>query len=443
MKQPTTRFAFTAAALLLAAAPSPAQMYINEVFFNPGGNGSDARDEFIELRGAANAPLTDHYLLIIESENNGETGFIENILDLGAYSLGANGFLVMRQAFSLYGAPDAINPLATDLVNTGPPLPGPTFPGFGDGVNSTIGASDLPSLAGNPGEGQLEGSGFTAMLIHNQSGDAPMLGQDLDDGDDGLDLPTGAAGWKILDSVGFITELDELDGRVYGRANFITVDAFVEPGFVPNVEPDADYAFLDFEVEYLGRWGNSTGFTTDDWHASNFTDNPGSGSAGVNDLTGSANDSIDWRQSLIGNHPVDDGDPNTPAPPAAEVESSKNVPYGTKLANTLGGPNYVTGDYNGDGYVDAADYTVWRDTQGQTGSESAHPAADHNHDFLVDAADYTLWSGDYGAPNGAAPNGGVFAAAAAPLQSATQTPEPAAIALLALAVGGVARRQRA
>lgn len=48
----------------------------------------------------------------------------------------------------------------------------------------------------------------------------------------------------------------------------------------------------------------------------------------------------------------------------------------------------VDGDYNGNGIVDAADYTVWRDTQGQNGP--ALPA-DGNGDTMVDAADFDHW----------------------------------------------------
>ena len=33
----------------------------------------------------------------------------------------------------------------------------------------------------------------------------------------------------------------------------------------------------------------------------------------------------------------------------------------------VGGSAGVDGDYNGNGVVDAADYTVWRDSLGQTG----------------------------------------------------------------------------
>ncbi|MEM8864712.1 MAG: polysaccharide lyase [Planctomycetota bacterium] len=47
-----------------------------------------------------------------------------------------------------------------------------------------------------------------------------------------------------------------------------------------------------------------------------------------------------------------------------------------------------TGDYNRDGVVDVADYTVWRDAYGSTTSL----AADGNGDGAVDIDDYLLWN---------------------------------------------------
>jgi hypothetical protein len=47
----------------------------------------------------------------------------------------------------------------------------------------------------------------------------------------------------------------------------------------------------------------------------------------------------------------------------------------------------AAGDYNADGAVDAADYSLWKST---FGSRSRLPA-DGNADGVVDAADYVIW----------------------------------------------------
>lgn len=52
----------------------------------------------------------------------------------------------------------------------------------------------------------------------------------------------------------------------------------------------------------------------------------------------------------------------------------------------------LQGDYNGDGTVDAADYTVWREAD-----ERPIMAADGNNDGTVDAEDYRLWRENFGA----------------------------------------------
>lgn len=53
----------------------------------------------------------------------------------------------------------------------------------------------------------------------------------------------------------------------------------------------------------------------------------------------------------------------------------------------------LPGDYNGDGVVDASDYTVWRDSLGQTGSGLA---ADGDGNGTVDALDYAVWRTNFG-----------------------------------------------
>jgi hypothetical protein len=58
----------------------------------------------------------------------------------------------------------------------------------------------------------------------------------------------------------------------------------------------------------------------------------------------------------------------------------------------------VRGDYNGDGNVDAADYVVWRKTQGST----TELAADGNGDGKVDEADLDIWKASVGHSAGGA-----------------------------------------
>jgi hypothetical protein len=67
----------------------------------------------------------------------------------------------------------------------------------------------------------------------------------------------------------------------------------------------------------------------------------------------------------------------------------------------------LSGDYNNNGIVDAADYTVWRDSLGQ--SVSAFAGADGNGDGMIDAGDYDLWRTHFGqrAGNGSESDGAV------------------------------------
>jgi hypothetical protein len=57
----------------------------------------------------------------------------------------------------------------------------------------------------------------------------------------------------------------------------------------------------------------------------------------------------------------------------------------------------IPGDYNDDGSVDAADYTVWRNTFGAIGSGLA---ADGNGNGSIDGGDYSVWKTNFGASAG-------------------------------------------
>lgn len=125
------------------------------------------------------------------------------------------------------------------------------------------------------------------------------------------------------------------------------------------------------------------------------------------------------------------GDPNAPNPDEDGIQSDSWDYFALRNATSGAGEfdfimdnfvlevigvNDLDGDFNGDGTVDAADYTVWRDG----GSPNANSQAD-----------YDLWVANYGATSGTS--------------AGLAVPEPSSAALLGLLVGAGtlgAKRQR-
>lgn len=87
----------------------------------------------------------------------------------------------------------------------------------------------------------------------------------------------------------------------------------------------------------------------------------------------------------------------------------------------------LVGYYNGDDTVDAADYTIWRDTLGATGPGLA---ADGDKNEVIDVEDYNIWKAHFGESQSPT--------------AASAVPEPASFALggSALAVGFAASGRR-
>lgn len=85
----------------------------------------------------------------------------------------------------------------------------------------------------------------------------------------------------------------------------------------------------------------------------------------------------------------------------------------------------LPGDFNQDGIVDAADYTVWRD--GYLSSLLGHPA-DADGDGVVDSDDYDIWAANYGATLG-------------PVSAAVPEPSALLVAWLAISAAFWNRRQ--
>ena len=92
----------------------------------------------------------------------------------------------------------------------------------------------------------------------------------------------------------------------------------------------------------------------------------------------------------------------------------------------------IAGDYNHDGIVDTADYTVWRDTLGRTGSGLAADGTGPGGvpDGVVDQLDYDFWKANFGSHSGAGAS------------TITVVPEPATVVMLLTGILTMCRCRR-
>ncbi|QDU55823.1 PEP-CTERM sorting domain-containing protein [Aeoliella mucimassa] len=105
------------------------------------------------------------------------------------------------------------------------------------------------------------------------------------------------------------------------------------------------------------------------------------------------------------------------------------------LAGEMPGP--LTADFNNDGRVDLADYTVWRDNLGADESTGVLNGNGTN-DGLVDSADYDLWKANFG---NSTFTGDPIVPSTAPLSTAA-VPEPGTLGMLAAGSLGIAALRR-
>lgn len=225
--------------------------------------------------------------------------------------------------------------------------------------------------------GSLENGSSTFALV---SGFTGTQGDDLDTDDDGIF--DGTLPWtSVLDSIAILEEGDP-DDKDYATAlggTALPRDLPFTPGLI----------FRPFE--------------RDDWVAAEVA-------------TDSETSVLNLREDNI---VFEDGLALSPTSfsPATATPGAANAEF-------LG----FSADYNLDGVVDAADYTLWRSTLGDT--VVAFDGADGNGNGEVDEADYRFWRIQYGTVTDAGS------------ASATVVPEPAsALLMIGILFGLISRRR--
>ena len=112
-------------------------------------------------------------------------------------------------------------------------------------------------------------------------------------------------------------------------------------------------------------------------------------------------------QALLSGSPaINTGDLNATAGENGVPEfDERGAPFGRVFGGRIdigaveSQPNLLPGDYNFDGVVDAADYTVWRDTIRSPFDFPTKPLdlrADGDGSGVVDQADYDIWKAHFG-----------------------------------------------
>ena len=120
------------------------------------------------------------------------------------------------------------------------------------------------------------------------------------------------------------------------------------------------------------------------------------------------------------------------------VGSSSPAEFYVDNIMAIGAPVTEPGDYNGNGIVDATDYVVWRDLEGQSGAGLAADATGPGGvpDGTVDQLDYEFWRARFGNPQ---PGGGHIHGSGASLAA---VPEPATPLLCLIGLLAVAAQRR-
>ncbi|MDX1929431.1 MAG: cadherin domain-containing protein [Pirellulaceae bacterium] len=265
--------------------------YISEVHFAPLF-GDEAKHQYVELRGDNLSSLSAGTYLVQISSSDGvkDLGDIHAIFDLSNQQFGSNGMLVLLQSASSF----TVDPGARVLRGTD------SFAGLPGNIFSADAGLDSKKLR--------TGSN-TYLLI--QSNIPPLLTNDIDGNDDGT--PDGAyLNWTILDGFTVFPWVENgLPQRAY--APIVFQDKGVGSGM-----PGATLVPTE-ALAYVGRIGQSTGYTAGDWLAGNTTED------------GSAT----WKFQM------EDGIFGVPRPRA----------YAGRYLDHIGGPNWV-GSVSGSVFVD-------------------------------------------------------------------------------------------
>ncbi|MBX9580530.1 MAG: Ig-like domain repeat protein [Gemmataceae bacterium] len=250
-------------------------LFVSEVMLGPEV-GRPAPNQYVEVVSTAADYLIppNVFLVGVEGDRGGDPannpGLVQDVLRLGGFRTGANGYLALLHRDEPYTAAGAVGAGGAVLANT-PVTPDRGNAGFGNGgatsryvqdgvVYTGVHVGQLPGTGLRPGASRydqrtdLERGSVSYLLTR---GPAPAIGTDIDPDDDGL--PGGAVydRWTVLDGVA-VLDADGPD-RAYAPVTFAAAgDGAALPG-------SAVVGTGGWTATYVGRVGRSVGHAAADW----------------------------------------------------------------------------------------------------------------------------------------------------------------------------------
>jgi Calx-beta domain len=408
---------------------------LNELYINDPGN--DGGHEFVELAGAPNATMGSLYLAVVDGNVGGTEGQSTLVVDLGSYANGSTGFsIVQAQNTFDFRVPDGVTQVKTPLLDVENLsndtssfflLYSPTSSlatGIVDYDWDNDGSLELPagvvvvdSIA-NKDNGLLDQTYGPAANRIDANSNPNLYVPDAISRKLGNTTRSSASAWYHGD---LIASGD--DPLVYLTANSLGLPspgAAVTPGLAnsgtpaqsplvaltavtPNLPAGTVTLTFNGPVSHLLAGANTPGVSVTDVSGNAIPGidvRPVVTGLGTNTLTvafsgaaviggpGGVLPNGTYKLSFVGNSLIGNGR----AVDAANAGTTTGSNFSTTFVQSAVPGNL--GDYSGNGVVDAADYTVWRDRVGQI--VSSFSGADGNGNGVIDSGDYNVWKAQFG-----------------------------------------------
>jgi hypothetical protein len=311
--------------------PTGTGIYINKLIASPSG--SDLTNEYIEIRGTANAVVpADLYLISIEGDGNSSSrGKVSEAISLGdgTRTFGANGMLVVITNYTdsddnSFTPSPYLSIISSDATVIEIALTGT------DVTSSSSSAVDtqVPDIGY---DGNLIDATATYMLVSASSDPKGLRIDGTSDSSDanGVINATGDhTSWTLYDSISYMDD-DDVDSGENGEFGYGQI-IYAQQSNLHSAQhfTTTSATIVDFnttsDANYLLRQGSKTGYSQDDWIVSA----NGSGSSVPNWIFSTSSDKV-YPDAFLGWEGIKDvyGALN----PTAETLSTENL-----LQNVVG-----------------------------------------------------------------------------------------------------------